>query len=111
MSLGAQTAYGINPARDFGPRLALSAIGYSGVWNYRNQYWLWVEWAATIPGGIVGGLLYDALIYSGSDSPLNKPWEFSDLGRRWRRAPPADRALDEPEAKQNMPAGNAGSKV
>ena len=72
---------------------------------------LWVEWAATIPGGIVGGLLYDALIYSGSDSPLNKPWEFSDLGRRWRRAPPADRALDEPEAKQNMPAGNAGSKV
>jgi len=73
---------------------------------------------------VTGALLYDLLIYTvrlralrdltpcqGADSPVNRPWEWSDLGRRWRRAPYEQRALGEPEAKQNMPAGNAGPKV
>jgi len=96
--LGMQTAYCINPARDLGPRLVTWMAGYSReVWNFRNQYWLWTPVIATISGALFGSFLYDALIYTGSESPLNKKWEFP-----WDRK---KRASFGPSSKDKAPAG------
>ncbi|KAF9515990.1 hypothetical protein BS47DRAFT_709630 [Hydnum rufescens UP504] len=75
MALGMETAFALNPARDFGPRIALSMLGYSRhvVWNYRSQYWLWTGILAPLSGGVVGALVYDVFLYIGSDSIVNKP--------------------------------------
>ncbi|KAJ2917677.1 hypothetical protein MD484_g2734, partial [Candolleomyces efflorescens] len=71
VSLGMQTSYSLNPARDFGPRLFLSMAGYgSEVYTYRNQYWLWCPIIAPIVGAQAGALLYDLFIYTG-EGPLN----------------------------------------
>lgn len=71
--LGSQTAYAINPARDFGPRIMASCFGYgSEVWSFRKAYWIWTPWIATCSGGLFGSMIYDLFIYTGSDSPLNQ---------------------------------------
>ncbi|KAJ6508473.1 aquaporin [Mycena sanguinolenta] len=73
-SLGMQTGYAINPARDLGPRLLTSMVGYGRqVYTFRSQYWLWCPIIAPICGAQVGALFYDAFIYTGDESPLNKP--------------------------------------
>jgi len=73
-AFGMQTGYAINPARDFGPRLMTSMVGYGReVFNFRHQYWLWCPIIASLSGGIVGCFVYDSLLYTGSDSFLNKP--------------------------------------
>jgi len=60
LSLGGPTGYAINPARDFGPRLAhaLLPIPHKGGsdWSYA-----WVPIVAPILGGIVGAKLFVAL--------------------------------------------------
>jgi len=68
--LGMDTAFGVNPARDFGPRIALSMLGYSPsvIWNYRSQFWLWTGIIAPILGGVSAGAFYDAFLYTGDDS-------------------------------------------
>jgi aquaglyceroporin related protein len=68
--LGMNTSFGVNPARDFGPRIALSILGYSPsvIWNYRSQFWLWTGIIAPIFGAISGGAIYDAFLYTGEDS-------------------------------------------
>ncbi|KAH9816733.1 aquaporin-like protein [Melampsora americana] len=72
-SLGSQTAYVTNPARDFGPRLMATIFGYgSEVWSLRHMYWLWVPWLATCSGALFGSFVYDLLLYTGRDSPLNR---------------------------------------
>ncbi|KAJ2922937.1 hypothetical protein H1R20_g14195, partial [Candolleomyces eurysporus] len=71
VSLGMQTAYALNPARDFGPRLFLSMAGYGKeVYTYRNQYWLWCPIIAPIVGAQAGALLYDLFLYT-EKGPLN----------------------------------------
>ncbi|KAH9905493.1 aquaporin-like protein [Xylariomycetidae sp. FL2044] len=73
-ALGVNTGYAMNGARDTGPRLALWMIGYgSEVWTHDSCYFLWAPWVASVVGGMCGAFLYDASIYSGRDSPLNKP--------------------------------------
>ncbi|PWZ00767.1 aquaporin [Testicularia cyperi] len=73
-SLGYNTGYAINGARDTGPRIALWLVGYgSDVWTHDKFYWFWNPWIASIAGGIVGAATYDAFIYNGVDSPFNKP--------------------------------------
>ncbi|OZF33274.1 aquaporin [Rhodococcus sp. 14-2496-1d] len=55
--------YAINPARDFGPRLASYITGYGGAW--RDQYgglYFWVPIVGPLVGGPIGVLLYDLLI-------------------------------------------------
>ncbi|CAE6421834.1 unnamed protein product [Rhizoctonia solani] len=72
--LGMQTAYALNPARDFGPRLMCWMAGYGRqVWNYRSQYWLYTPVIGPIVGAILGAAIYDAFIYTGPDSIFNKP--------------------------------------
>lgn len=72
-SLGVETAYAINPARDFGPRLLTAAAGYgSQVWNYRNQYWIWCPILGPIMGAQFAALVYDTFIYTGEDSAISR---------------------------------------
>ncbi|THH31170.1 hypothetical protein EUX98_g3006 [Antrodiella citrinella] len=73
-ALGFQTGYAINPARDFGPRLLTSMVGYGKeVYTFRNQYWLWCPILGPILGALVGTFFYDAFLYLGAESILNKP--------------------------------------
>ncbi|QRW20826.1 aquaporin, Major intrinsic protein family [Rhizoctonia solani] len=62
-SIGSQTGFALNPARDLGPRLLCWFVGYGrDVWNYRAQYWLY----APIMGpfvGLVAATIYDLLLY------------------------------------------------
>ncbi|KAH9823092.1 putative aquaglyceroporin [Melampsora americana] len=72
VSLGSQTGYAMNPARDFGPRLMTWIFGYgSSVWTDGNYYWFWTPWLATCSGAVFGGFLYDFLLYDGEDSLFN----------------------------------------
>jgi glycerol uptake facilitator protein len=59
MAWGTDAGYAINPARDFGPRLATFLTGYDGAWRdqYGGLYW-WVPIAGPLIGGVVGGGLY-----------------------------------------------------
>jgi len=60
LSLGGPTGYAINPARDFGPRLAHFFLPIAGKgssdWGYA-----WVPVIGPIVGGILGALCYKAL--------------------------------------------------
>ncbi|MFC4006770.1 MIP/aquaporin family protein [Nonomuraea purpurea] len=63
MALGADAGYAINPARDFGPRLASFLTGYEGAW--RDQYgdlYFWVPIVGPALGGLLGAALYQVLI-------------------------------------------------
>ncbi|PCH34310.1 aquaporin [Wolfiporia cocos MD-104 SS10] len=73
-ALGMQTRYAINPARDLGPRILTAMVGYGEqVFTYRNQYWLWCPIIGPIVGAVLGTLIYDAFIFTGGESVLNKP--------------------------------------
>lgn len=59
MAWGTDAGYAINPARDFGPRLASFLTGYGGAW--RDQYgnfYFWVPIIGPLIGGVVGGAAY-----------------------------------------------------
>lgn len=56
LSLGGTTGYAINPARDFGPRLAHSILPIPGKGSSRWKY-AWVPVIAPLSGGATAGLL------------------------------------------------------
>ncbi|MEU3187595.1 MIP/aquaporin family protein [Streptomyces sp. NPDC006923] len=63
MAWGADAGYAINPARDFGPRLASFITGYGGAW--RDQYggfYFWVPIVGPLVGGPLGAALYRLLV-------------------------------------------------
>ncbi|WP_077799925.1 MIP/aquaporin family protein [Streptomyces sp. JHA26] len=63
MAFGTNAGYAINPARDFGPRLASFVTGYGGAW--RDQYgnfYFWVPIVAPLIGGLLGAALYKVFI-------------------------------------------------
>lgn len=73
-SFGWQTGYAINLARDFGPRLVSYILGYgTEVWSAGN-YYFWIPIVAPFCGCLFGGFLYDVMIYTGPESPINTPW-------------------------------------
>ena len=63
MAWGTLAGYAINPARDFGPRLASFITGYSTAWVDQNgtPYW-WLPIIAPIIGGLIGGALFKYMI-------------------------------------------------
>lgn len=63
MAWGTDAGYAINPARDFGPRLASFITGFGNAFNdqYNEPYW-WVPIVAPILGGVIGAGLYEILI-------------------------------------------------
>ncbi len=57
--IGPLTMAGLNPARDFGPRLFSSAVGWRGVpFSVNGSGWLTVYIIAPIVGGLLGGGIY-----------------------------------------------------
>ncbi|MGC4941457.1 MIP/aquaporin family protein [Kribbella sp. DT2] len=63
MAWGTNAGYAINPARDFGPRLASFFTGYDGA--FKDQFgdvYFWVPIVAPIIGALVGAFLYDLLV-------------------------------------------------
>jgi glycerol uptake facilitator protein len=52
MGRGTDAGYAINPARDFGPRLASFFTGYGGAWRDQcGNFYFWVP----IIGPLIGG--------------------------------------------------------
>jgi glycerol uptake facilitator protein len=64
MAWGTNAGYAINPARDFGPRVASAITGY-GSQAFHDQWgdlYFWVPIVAPVIGGIVGCFLYEILV-------------------------------------------------
>jgi glycerol uptake facilitator protein len=92
---GTDAGYAINPARDFGPRLASYFTGYGSAW--RDQYgnfYFWVPIIGPLIGGIVGAGLYDALI--GRQLPVSD--EDQEPGRTASTPEPDTTADGRPDA-------------
>lgn len=63
MAWGANAGYAINPARDFGPRIASLITGYGGAMEDQNgDLYFWLPIVAPIIGGLLGGGLFKLLI-------------------------------------------------
>jgi glycerol uptake facilitator protein len=63
MSLGATSGYAINPARDFGPRLASWITGWSTAMNESGgNFYAWVPIVGPLIGGAIGVYVYDLLV-------------------------------------------------
>ncbi|PWN99694.1 aquaporin-like protein [Tilletiopsis washingtonensis] len=92
-SLGINTGYAMNFARDTGPRIACWLLGYGNeVWTDHGYYFAWGPGIASVFGGLAGSAFYDLLI-SGprEDSPINRP-----RGRR------AQGAADDSDEEQEL---------
>jgi glycerol uptake facilitator protein len=61
LSFGGNTGYAINPARDFGPRLLVTAAG-GGTLAWPADYW-WIPIVAPLAGGVFGAFAYDFTIH------------------------------------------------
>ncbi|MFB7653219.1 MULTISPECIES: MIP/aquaporin family protein [unclassified Streptomyces] len=63
MAYGTNAGYAINPARDFGPRLASFLTGYGGAWRdqYGNLYF-WVPILGPLIGAVLGAGLYKVFV-------------------------------------------------
>ncbi|KAL4782964.1 aquaporin-like protein [Aspergillus varians] len=80
LALGFTTGGCFNPARDFGGRLVAVMAGWGGhLFRERHAWWVWGTWIADIFGGLFGGFLYDLIIFTGGESPVNYP------PKRWKR--------------------------
>jgi glycerol uptake facilitator protein len=63
MTFGADAGYAINPARDFGPRLASYFTGYETAFSDTTGYpYWWIPIVAPIIGGLIGAGLYQVLV-------------------------------------------------
>lgn len=60
LSVGYQSAFAFNPARDLGPRIFMACVGYD-TFSYANNYW-WVPLVADYCGAIFGSLVYLSLV-------------------------------------------------
>ncbi|MGM9921363.1 MAG: MIP/aquaporin family protein [Bhargavaea sp.] len=67
ISLGGTTGYAINPARDFGPRLAHFLLPLAGK-GTSNWKYAWVPIVGPVLGGSLGGVFYRA-VFIGDQTP------------------------------------------
>lgn len=93
-----QTGAAFNPSRDFGPRLALLAMGYGGD-LFLDPYWFYGPWAGSFCGAFIGGFLYDFMIFTGGESPVNYPLERTKRAMRrkkmkWKRRLRLEKKVD-----------------
>lgn len=79
-----QTGAAFNPSRDFGPRLALLALGYPND-LFLNPYWFYGPWVGATGGAFLGAFLYDFMIFTGGESPVNYPLERTQRAMRKSR--------------------------
>ena len=90
MAWGTDAGYAINPARDFGPRLASFITGYGTA--FRDQYgdlYFWVPIVAPIIGGLVGAWLYKVLIGRFLPGPTEPDAVIEENEERVRESQPA----------------------
>ena len=75
---GANAGYAINPARDFGPRLASFITGYQDAWFSANgpELYFWVPIVAPIIGGLIGGALFVFCIERFLPAAITNPAEI-----------------------------------
>lgn len=76
MAWGANAGYAINPARDFGPRLASFITGYETAWMDQNGViYFWLPIIAPIIGGLIGtaGFKYLIARYIPEDDTVATP--------------------------------------
>ncbi|KAB8068675.1 glycerol uptake facilitator [Aspergillus leporis] len=73
-SLGWQTGYAINPARDFGPRLFSAIIYGREVFTAANYYFV-VPIFAPVVGCILGATVYDSFLYEGDGSRITDAFD------------------------------------
>ncbi|KAL2080479.1 hypothetical protein ACEWY4_024272 [Coilia grayii] len=62
VSMGSNSGYAINPARDLGPRVYTYIAGWGEEVFRAGRCWWWVPVVATPLGAVVGSLLYELLI-------------------------------------------------
>ncbi|XP_067878874.1 aquaporin-9-like [Heterodontus francisci] len=62
MSMGSNSGYAINPARDFGPRLLTLAAGWGTEVFTAGGGWWWIPIVAPMVGAVLGALAYELLI-------------------------------------------------
>jgi glycerol uptake facilitator protein len=95
MSLGALSGYAINPARDFGPRLASWLTGWSTAMKEPGgNYYFWVPIVGPLLGGAIGVYIYDFFV--GNFLPVEEPEvgrtpEVPETGRPVETRPPEAR--------------------
>jgi glycerol uptake facilitator protein len=78
MAWGTNAGYAINPARDFGPRLASFFTGYQTAFSDQyGQLYFWVPIVGPLVGGLLGAGLYQVLI--GRFLPPDEPAEPGNL--------------------------------
>jgi glycerol uptake facilitator protein len=90
MAFGTDAGYAINPARDFGPRLAEFFTGYGTA--FRDQYgdlYFWVPIVAPIIGGLIGAGLYKVLIGRFLPGPTEPDAVVEEAEQRLRESQPA----------------------
>ena len=88
MAWGTDAGYAINPARDFGPRLASFFTGYGGAFRDQTGYlYFWMPIVAPIIGGLLGAGLYQvadravpAVRGTAGAGPRSRPHRSRDIG-------------------------------
>jgi len=80
VALGMQTSGSFNPARDFGPRLLLTMVGYSEhVYSYQSQYWLWCGILAPILGALTSAGIYELFLGHALDNDAQSAESVRDM--------------------------------
>ncbi|XP_052411317.1 aquaporin-3-like [Carassius gibelio] len=62
LSMGFNSGYAINPARDFGPRLFTAMAGWGGEVFTNRQCWFLVPFFAPFLGSIIGVIVYQLMV-------------------------------------------------
>lgn len=62
ITLGYNSGYAINPARDLGPRLFTYFAGWGSEVFRAGHGWWWIPIVGPMIGGVLGGAIYDLLI-------------------------------------------------
>ncbi|XP_023279773.1 aquaporin-3-like [Seriola lalandi dorsalis] len=62
LSMGFNSGYAVNPARDLGPRIFTALAGWGGEVFTANSYWFFVPICAPFLGAVVGVLMYQLMI-------------------------------------------------
>uniref|UniRef100_F7GJE9 Aquaporin-3 n=2 Tax=Monodelphis domestica TaxID=13616 RepID=F7GJE9_MONDO len=68
-SMGFNSGYAVNPARDFGPRLFTAIAGWGTEVFTTGRYWWWVPIVSPLLGAVAGILVYQLMIGFHLESP------------------------------------------